>query len=161
MPWMPRRRHDRHGRAIRADNDRRRRPADGFRAAHGARFSDLVENAVAELPPALLNGVSGVEIVIEPVPPVDDEVIARGKVPLARLLERPPVGVQEQGFPAGALGASPPVEGRRLVVYRRPLEFRGASRSGLIEVIRTAIGMEIARSLGIEDVDDLFDDEDW
>lgn len=139
-PRMRRKRHDRQGRTTRADNHRRRRPSDGFRAAHGARFSDLVENAIAELPPALLEGVSGVEVVIEAVPPVDEEVIARGEVPLARLLEKP--------------------EGRFLVVYRRPLELRGTSRSELIEVIRTAIGVEVARFLGIQDIDDLFGDED-
>ncbi len=148
---MRSRRHDRHGRAIRADNNRRRRPSDGFRTAHGARFSDLVENAIAELPPALLKGVSGVEVVIEAVPPVDDEVIAKGEVPLARLVESP--GGRPGGTPPGG-------EGRRLVVYRRPLELRGASRSELVEVIRTAIGVEVARVLGIEDIDDLFDDED-
>lgn len=150
-PGMPNRRHDRHGRATRGDNNRRRRPPDGFRATHGARFSDLVENAISELPPALLEGISGVEVVIEAVPPPDDTAIARGEVPLARLLEHPVTG-----------GSPPPVtEGRRLVVYRRPLELRSTSRSELIEVIRTAIGMEVARFLGIEDIDGLFNDEDW
>jgi predicted Zn-dependent protease with MMP-like domain len=139
-PLMRSRRHDRHNRVTRADSNRRRRPSDGFRAAHGARFSDLVENAIAELPLPLLKGISGVEVVIETVPPVDDHVIARGEVPLARLLERP--------------------EGRRLVVYRRPLELRGTSRGELVEIIRTAIGVEVAQVLGITDVDDLFDDGD-
>ena len=150
-PGMSSRRHDRHGRAKRADNNRRRRPPDGFRATHGARFSDLVENAISELPPALLQGVSGVEIVIEAVPPLDSAAIAKGAVPLARLLEHR----GESG------GTSPVTEGRRLVVYRRPLELRSSSRSELVEVIRIAIGMEVARFMGIEDVDGLFDDGDW
>lgn len=150
---MPSRRHDHHGRATRADNNRRRRPSDGFRAAHGARFSDLVEDAIAELPPILLKGMSGVDIVIEAVPPVGDEVIARGEVPLARLLEKAVT-------PGETLETPPMHAGRCLVVYRRPLELRSASRSELIEVIRTALGVEIARSLGIENIDDLFD-EDW
>lgn len=137
---MRRGRHDRHGRAARADNDRRRRPSDGFRTVHGARFSDLVEDAIAALPGPLLEGMSGVEVVIEDVPPVDTEAFTTGEVPLARLREAP--------------------EGRWLVVYRRPLELRSSSRSELIEVTRTAIGVEVARALGIEDdLDDLFGPE--
>jgi predicted Zn-dependent protease with MMP-like domain len=150
-PRMRSKRYDRHGRATRTDNNRRRRPSDGFRTAHGARFSDLVEHAIAELPSTLLEGVSGLEVVIEAVPPVDDGVIAKGEVPLVRLLDG---RVQASG------GTSGVAEGRRLVIYRRPLELRGASRSELIEVIRTAIGVEIAQFLGIQDFDDLFDDED-
>lgn len=160
---MRSKRYDRHGRVIRADNNRRRRPPDGFRTAHGARFSDLVENAIAELPPTLLEGVSGVDVVIEAIPPVDDKVIARGEVPLARLFDEPVQGpgtLETRRIPVGSETTSSMTRSRRLVVYRRPLELRSTSRGELIEVIRTAIGVEVARFLGIEDSGDLFDDED-
>jgi predicted Zn-dependent protease with MMP-like domain len=149
---MSSRRHDRHGRATRADNTRQRRPPDGFRATHGARFSDLVKNAIAELPPILLEGMSGINVVIETIPPVDDETIAKGEVPLVRLTN--PIGGA-----GGASSVAKEAEDRRLVVYRRPLELRATSHGELIEIIRTAIGGEIARFLGIEDIDDLFDED--
>ena len=136
---MRRGRHDRHGRASRADNDRRRRPSDGFRTAHGPRFSDLVEDAIAELPDPLAEAVEGLEVVVEDVPaiaPIDHEAtLGPGEVPLARV-----------------------VDGRRLVVYRRPVELRAASRTEIIEVMRVAIGEEVARVLGIDD-QGLYDDE--
>jgi predicted Zn-dependent protease with MMP-like domain len=131
-------RHDRHGRLARANNDRRRRPSDGFRAAHGARFSDLVEDALTELPSALAEAVAGIDMVIEDVPPVGERALVDQAVPLARMVEQ-----------AGT---------RRLVVYRRPLELRGTTRLEVIEAVRIAVGEEVARHLGL-DFDELFGDD--
>ncbi|MGH8909589.1 MAG: hypothetical protein ACRD0K_24645 [Egibacteraceae bacterium] len=135
---MSNRRHDRHGRAARADNDRHHRPSDGFRAAHHARFSDWVQEALAELPHPLAEAVADFEIVVESVPEIDEHILATLEVPLAQL----------QG-PTGA---------QRLVVYRRPLELRGTIKPEVIDATRTAIAEELARHLGI-DLDDLLDDD--
>jgi len=135
---------DQHGRTMRGDHDRRRRPSDGFRVASGRRFSQLVEDALSTLPERLLDPVADAEIIVVDVPPEISEpgsalTDAEG-VPLAR-------------FVPGAPG--------RLVVYRRPLEMRALNRGDLGEVLRTALGLEVARVLGIDDsLDDLFDDED-
>jgi predicted Zn-dependent protease with MMP-like domain len=136
---MSKGRHDRRGRAARADNDRRRRPSDGFRAAHGARIWDWVEDAIAELPGPLAEAVAALEVVVEDVPEIDETAMDRLEVPLARIQQR------------GGM--------RSLVVYRRPLELRGTTRAEVIEVTRTAIAEEVARYLGI-DLDDLYDGED-
>jgi predicted Zn-dependent protease with MMP-like domain len=134
-------RHDRHGRAARTDNDRRRRPSDGFRAAHGGRFSDLVAEAIAELPDRLAEAVAGLELVITDVPPIDDRAIKAREVPLAQVIGH---------------GRT-----RRLLVYRRPIEIRATSRAEVVGVARGAIGEEVARAFGIDD-EGLFDDgDDW
>ncbi|HWB71395.1 MAG TPA: metallopeptidase family protein [Egibacteraceae bacterium] len=125
---------DRHGRALHADGDRRRRPSDGFRVRDARRFARLVEDVVETLPRGLLEAVADAEIVVEDVPGAD----AARQVALARF------------DPA----AVPP----RLTVYRRPLESRAWSREELDEVVRTAVGREVARALGV--ADDFPDDSD-
>jgi len=135
---MRKRRHDRHGRVARANNDRRRRPSDGFRTAHGARFTDLVGDALAELPGSLAEAVAEIDVSVEDVPAIDEGRTPEDGVPLARITDW-----------AGS---------RRLVVYRRPLELRATTRAELIDVTSRAIAEEVARHLGL-DIEDLFDDE--
>jgi predicted Zn-dependent protease with MMP-like domain len=135
---MRARRHDCHGRAARADNDRRHRPPDGFRAGHRDRFCDFVRDALTDLPHALAKAVAEFEIVIEDVPEVDERVLAGLEVPLAHIRE-------QAGIPV-------------LIVYRRPLELRGTTKLEVIKTTRTAISEELARYLGI-DTDNLYDED--
>lgn len=134
---------DPHARAWRANNDRRRRPADGFRVRDRVRFAQLVEDVLVTLPDVLLDAARDAEVRIDDVPAVGRASAgAAPDVPLAVFVP--------------AASRRPPV----LTVYRRPLEARAASRGDLLEVLRLAIGHEIARVLGIDDaLDDL--DDDW
>lgn len=130
---------DRHGRALHADGDPRRRPSDGFRMRDARRFTRLVQDVVDTLPRRLLEAVADAEIVVEDVPVPD---AAGAQVALARF------------DPA----AVPP----RLTVYRRPLESRALSREELDEVVRAAVGRGVARALGIaEDLPDDWDEPPW
>ena len=124
---------DRHGRTARADSDRRRRPAPGFRARNVGRFRQIVEDAVDTLPERLAAPLDDAELEIADVPPGGGDTVS-----LAHF--RP--------SPRPAL----------LTVYRRPLESRAESRIELEEIVRIAIGEAIARALGITDLDDLFGD---
>jgi predicted Zn-dependent protease with MMP-like domain len=133
---------DRHGRAARSDNDRRRRPPDGFRVHDARRFADLVEDVLATLPRILLDALSGARVVVEDVPPLGTRHLQESEeIPLARF-EPAPDAV--------------------LTVYRRPLEMRAVSRTELDDVVRLAVGEEVARATGIDedDLGDLWDDDD-
>jgi predicted Zn-dependent protease with MMP-like domain len=138
---MRAKRHDRHGRTARADNDRRHRPPDGFRAAHRDRFCDLVRDALTDLPRTLAKAAAEFEIAIEDVPEVNERVLAGLEVPLVHVRE-------QAGVPC-------------LVVYRRPLELRGTTKLEVIKTTRTAIGEEVARYLDIDpdNLDNLYDDD--
>lgn len=131
---------DRHGRGYRADNDRRRRPADGFRVRDAARFAQIVEEAVSTLPARFAEPVEAAQITVAAVPPASPS------------------------FAGQPLAGHPPLadfSANRLTVYRRALEFHAEGRGELVAVVRVAVGEAVARALGIDDdLDDLFDD-DW
>ena len=127
-------RRDAHGRAARADNDPRRRPADGFRLRDATRFQRVVVDAIATLPGRLAGPLADARVVVEAVPPAGGE---QADVPLARF--RAPL----------------------LTVYRRPLESRASDRADLEEAVRVAVGEAVAAALGLDDdLDDLHGDED-
>ncbi len=129
-------RSDRHGRATRADNDRRRRPHDGFRVRDAARFATVVEDAIATLPPRLADPLDDADVLVDDVPP--------------------PAATHPDGSVVLAVFRPP-----RLTVYRRPLEGRAESRGDLEEVVRLAVGEAVAFALGLhDDLDDLYDDEE-
>jgi predicted Zn-dependent protease with MMP-like domain len=71
----------------------------------------------------------------------DSDVLEDGQVPLARLLPGRPVR-----------HAVPP----RIVLYRRPLEFRAVDRDDLAELIHDVIIEQVANLLGVapEELDD-------
>lgn len=124
---------DRHARTARVDNDRRRRPSDGFRLRDGSRFLRVVDDAAASLPHRLAEPLAAAGFQVSEVPPgsSDDE------------------DVQLATFAAGVL-----------TVYRRPLELRAQDRGDLEDAVRIAIGEAVAKSLGIDDdLDDLYGDD--
>jgi len=131
---------DRHGRASRSDNDQRRRPSDGFRLRDATRFARLTEDALATLPEPLLEALEDAELEIVDVPP------------------EPPPGAEEV-----ALAEFHPADGRgraRVTVYRRPLEARALARLELVELVRVAVGREVAVALGLDiDLDDDWDED--
>lgn len=122
----------------RADNDRRRRPADGFRLRDEERFADVAEDALADLPDPLLDAVTDMRLIVADVPP-------------------PPKGGEalQLDVPLAVFRPASTDEPPEVTVYRRPLEARAASRVELQELIRLVVGREVADALGIEI------DEDW
>jgi predicted Zn-dependent protease with MMP-like domain len=99
-------------------------------------FDDLVLDTVESLERRYAKELAGVEFAVEDVPPelnvYDSDVLEDGEVPLARLLP----GRQ----------AVPP----RIVLYRRPLEFRAIDREELADLIHDVVVEQVANLLGID-----------
>ena len=130
-------RDDRHGRLARADSDRRRRPSDGFRVRDVARFQRIAEDAIATLPSPVLDALAEADLVLEEIPP--EPAAGENVVPLAEFR------------PAG-------VERARVTVYRRPIEARAITRGEVADLVRLAVGREVAFTLGLDvDLDDDWD----
>jgi predicted Zn-dependent protease with MMP-like domain len=106
-------------------------------------FDDLVLDTVESLEQRYSRELAGVEFAVEEVPPdlnvYDTDVLEDGEVPLARLLP-------------GQLGRDdmPP----RIVLYRRPLEFRAVDRDDLADLVHDVIVEQVANLLGL-DPDDI------
>lgn len=136
-PGSGRRTHrDRHGRGLRG----RLVPATVPLARTKAEvFDDLVLDTVETLERRFAKELAGVEFAVEDVPPdlnvYDSDVLEDGEVPLARLLPGRP-GRQEV----------PP----RIVLYRRPLEFRAMDREDLADLVHDVIIEQVANLLGVD-----------
>ena len=129
------RRRDRHGRGLRG----RLVPATVPLARTKAEiFDDLVLDTVETLEHRFAKELAGVEFAVEDVPPelnvYDTDVLEDGEVPLARLLPGRP-GRQE---------VAP-----RIVLYRRPLEFRAMDRDDLADLVHDVIIEQVANLLGM------------
>ena len=102
-------------------------------------FDELVLDAVEDLEGRWADGIAEVEFAVEDVPPdlnvYDSDVLEDGEVPLARLLPGRP-GRQEV----------PP----RIVLYRRPLEFRAMDREDLADLVHDVIIEQVANLLGVD-----------
>jgi predicted Zn-dependent protease with MMP-like domain len=127
---------DRHGRGLRG----RLVPATVPVARTKAEvFDDLVLDTVESLERQYAKELAGVEFAVEDVPPnlnvYDSDVLEDGEVPLARLLPGQP-----------GRNAVPP----RIVVYRRPLEFRAIDREDLADLIHDVIIEQVANLLGVD-----------
>jgi predicted Zn-dependent protease with MMP-like domain len=101
-------------------------------------FDDLVLDTVESLERRYSQELAGVEFAVEDVPPdlnvYDSDVLEDGSVPLARLLPGRP----------GRHGVPP-----RIVVYRRPLEFRAGDRDDLADLVRDVVIEQVANLLGL------------
>ncbi|WP_018721102.1 metallopeptidase family protein [Salinispora fenicalii] len=129
-------RRDRHGRGLRG----RLVPATVPLARTKAEvFDGLVLDTVETLERRFAKELAGVEFAVEDVPPelnvYDSDVLEDGAVPLARLLPGRP-GRQEM----------PP----RIVLYRRPLEFRAMDREDLADLVHDVIIEQVANLLGAD-----------
>lgn len=106
-------------------------------------FDDLVLDTVESLERKYSRELAGVEFAVEEVPPelnvYDTDVLEDGDVPLARLLPG------RSGQPD-----MPP----RIVLYRRPLEFRAIDRDDLADLVHDVIVEQVANLLGL-DPDDI------
>src|SRR5690606_5423731 len=102
-------------------------------------FDDLVLDAVESLERRWGRELSGIEFAVEDVPGELDvygsDVLEDGDVPLARLLPGQP----------GRYGVPP-----RIILYRRPLEFRARDREDLAELVRDVVIEQVANLLGID-----------
>ncbi len=129
-------RRDRHGRGLRG----RLVPANVplFRTKSEI-FDDLVLDAIEGLERTYSRELAGVEFAVEDVPPdlnvYDSDVLEDGEVPLARLLP-------------GAPGR--PNTPARIVLYRRPLEFRAIDNEDLADLVHDVIIEQVANLLGID-----------
>jgi predicted Zn-dependent protease with MMP-like domain len=106
-------------------------------------FDDLVLDAIEGLERLWAKELAGVEFAVEEVPGeinvYESDVLEDGRVPLARLLPGRP----------GRHGVPP-----RIVLYRRPLEFRAGDRDDLADLVHDVIIEQVANLLGV-DPDDL------
>jgi predicted Zn-dependent protease with MMP-like domain len=135
-PWR-----DRHGRGLRGRLVPASVPLSRTRAEI---FDDLVLDTVEELERKYARELAGIEFAVEDVPPdlnvYDTDVLEDGDVPLARLLPGRP---GRTAMPA------------RIVLYRRPLEYRAADRDELADLVHDVIIEQVANLLGVdpEDID--------
>jgi predicted Zn-dependent protease with MMP-like domain len=109
-------------------------------------FDDLVLDTVESLERRYSRELADVEFAVEEVPPdlnvYDTDVLEDGDVPLARLLP---------GRPGSSDMPS------RIVLYRRPLEFRAIDRDDLADLVHDVIVEQVANLLGL-DPDDIQSD---
>jgi predicted Zn-dependent protease with MMP-like domain len=105
-------------------------------------FDDLVLDAVEALERQFGKELAGVEFAVEEVPPdlnvYDSDVLEDGEVPLARLLPGGP----------GRMNVPP-----RIVLYRRPLEFRAIDHEDLADLVHDVIIEQVANLLGVDPED--------
>lgn len=136
-PWRDRR--DRHGRGLRGRLVPANVPLSRTKAEI---FDDLVLDTVEALERRFAKELSGVEFAVEDVPPdlnvYDSDVLEDGEVPLARLL---PGGPGRHNVPP------------RIVLYRRPLEFRAFDRDDLADLVHDVIIEQVANLLGMDPED--------
>jgi predicted Zn-dependent protease with MMP-like domain len=129
-------RRDRHGRGLRG----RLVPATVPLARTKSEiFDELVLDTVEMLERRFATELAGVEFAVEDVPPdlnvYDSDVLEDGEVPLARLLPGRP---ERQEMPP------------RIVLYRRPLEFRALDREDLADLVHDVIIEQVANLLGMD-----------
>ncbi|WP_018348033.1 metallopeptidase family protein [Longispora albida] len=102
-------------------------------------FDDLILDAVEGLERRWADELANVEFAVEDVPPdlnvYDTDVLEDGEVPLARLLP-------------GRPGRQPVPP--RIVLYRRPLEFRAVDREDLADLISNVVIEQLANLLGVD-----------
>ncbi|SDQ09408.1 metallopeptidase family protein [Quadrisphaera sp. DSM 44207] len=123
------RRRDRHGRGLRGPLLPVGVPGARTRAE---RFDDVVLGSVERLERRWAEQLSQIEFAVEDVPPPDAVRPERDEVPLGR-------------FEPAADGAGP-----RVVVYRRPLETRGADEPDLAALVHEVVVEQVASALGVE-----------
>ena len=102
-------------------------------------FDDFVLDAAARLEATCGRAFPAVEFAVEDVPPdlnvYDTDVLEDGEVPLARLLPGRP----------GRADMAP-----RIVLYRRPLEFRAMDHDDLADLVHDVIIEQVANLLGLD-----------
>jgi len=114
------------------------------------RFDAMVLEALEPIEHRWGAELTDLDLAVDDVPEVDqtspDEVVwqagvlADVGVPLAQLV---PAGVDPEGLPSRA----------RIVLYRRPLEYRAADREELADLVHDVIIEQVANLLGIDPED--------
>jgi predicted Zn-dependent protease with MMP-like domain len=126
---IARTRRDRRGRGLRGPLAPPQLPISRSRSD---RFDDMVLDAVERLESRWAEQLDGVEFAVEEVPPNDAALWSDDPVPLSKL------------FPAS--GVLPP----RVVLYRRPVEARAATREELRALVYDIVVEEVAELFGLE-----------
>ena len=111
------------------------------------RFDAMVLEALEPIEQRWGTELTELDLAVDDVPEVDetspDEVVwqagvlADVGVPLAQLV---PAGVDPEGLPSRA----------RIVLYRRPLEFRAMDREDLADLVHDVIIEQVANLLGVD-----------
>lgn len=102
------------------------------------RFERLAEEAIALLPEPLLDALEDAEVVVEDIPP------------------EPRPG--QTGIPLTEFTPASGGRRARATMYRRPLEARALGRAELVELVRVAVGRQVAAALGLGVEFDEWDD---
>lgn len=139
-----RRRRDRRGRGVRGPLYPVTLPAA---RTPSERFDAIVLDALEPIDERWHDDLERLDIAVDDVPEVTDadpatvvwgsDVVEDGKVPLARLV---PAGVDGRGLPTRA----------RIVLYRRPLESRGADGADLADLVHEVLVEQVAAFLGLD-----------
>ena len=140
----PRKRRDRRGRGVRGLLFPATLPAARSRSE---RFDAIVLDALEPIDVRWHAELDRLDVAVDDVPEVTDcdpttvtwgsDVVEDGNVPLARLV---PAGVDHAGLPTRA----------RIVLYRRPLEFRAMDREDLADLVHDVIIEQVANLLGVD-----------
>lgn len=101
-----------------------------------ARFARLVARALDDLPPAFLERLRNIEVVVEDEPDVD----RHGEL----------LGLYE-GVPLTERGSGEPYLPDRISIYRGPIERLTASPRRQAEIVRDTVVHEVAHHFGISD----------
>lgn len=111
------------------------------------RFDGLVLDALEPIDERWHAELDSLDVAVDDVPEVTDadpatvvwggDVVADGKVPLARLV---PAGVDRRGLPTRA----------RIVLYRRPLESRASNEAELADLLHEVLVEQVAAFLGLD-----------
>ena len=139
-----RRGRDRRGRGLRGALYPQNTPAARSRAE---RFDAAVLEALEPIEQRWHEQLTQLDIAVDDVPEVEqinaedlhwgEDVVQDGSVPLAKLV---PAGVDGTGLPTRA----------RIVLYRRPLEFRAMDREDLADLVHDVIIEQVANLLGVD-----------
>ncbi|EFG81529.1 hypothetical protein HMPREF0281_01307 [Corynebacterium ammoniagenes DSM 20306] len=134
---------DRHGRGLRGPLLPQQTPR--FRT-RGQRFDMEVLEAYSPIHNAYLEELRGLDIAVDTVPRMrlradmtilPDDIVADGPVPLGRIV---PAGVDAGGRPTRA----------RLVIFRKPIESRCASRQEREELLSAVLTALVSNYLNID-----------
>jgi predicted Zn-dependent protease with MMP-like domain len=108
--------------------------------SRAARFDDLVRDAVEALEERWAAELSEVEFAVEDVPGTIDEGFAG-------LVSDDTAG---GAVPLGLVTPAGPGQRARVVVFRRPLEARGADLADLAELVHEVVVDQVAQLLGLD-----------
>jgi predicted Zn-dependent protease with MMP-like domain len=111
---------------------------------HRTRFEQLVDAAIAGLPPQFLSKLENVAVIVEDRP--SEELLGRMGIPEDETL----FGLYE-GTPLTERGFEPPLYPDRIWIFQEPIEQECVTEAEVTEEIQTTIMHEVAHFFGFDD----------